>query len=53
MSPISVLFPSLISAKLLRPGMPAGVMVITDRRTLMGYLFAPLSKSLDRAFRES
>ncbi len=37
----------------LRPGMPAEVMIVTERRTLMGYLIEPITKSLNRAFRES
>jgi HlyD family type I secretion membrane fusion protein len=40
-------------ARALRPGMAAEVMIVTERRTLMGYLVEPLTKSLNRAFRES
>ncbi len=36
----------------LYPGMPAEVMVVTGRRTALGYLLDPLTASLGRAFRE-
>jgi HlyD family type I secretion membrane fusion protein len=37
----------------LYPGMPAEVMVVTDSRTFLSYLLEPLSRSINRAFRES
>ena len=36
----------------LYPGMPAEVMVVTGRRTALGYLLDPLTASLNRAFKE-
>ena len=36
----------------LYPGMPAEVMILTGERTFINYLFAPLSRSFRRAFRE-
>ncbi len=36
----------------LYPGMPAEVMILTGKRTFVDYLFAPLSRSFRRAFRE-
>lgn len=36
----------------LYPGMPAEVMIVTGRRTLLDYLFSPLLRSFRRAFRE-
>jgi HlyD family type I secretion membrane fusion protein len=36
----------------LKPGMPAEVMIRTGSRTALGYLFKPISASLNRAFRE-
>lgn len=34
------------------PGMPAEVMVVSGSRTMLGYLFDPLTHSFGRAFRE-
>ena len=34
------------------PGMQAQVDIITGKRTLMGYFFAPFSKAIDSSFRE-
>lgn len=36
----------------LYPGMPAKVIILAGERTFMSYLFAPLTRSLRRAFRE-
>lgn len=36
----------------LKPGMPAEVMINTGSRTFVGYLWAPITNSLTRAFRE-
>ena len=36
----------------LHPGMPAEIMIITDKQTFLSYLFKPISKSFDAAFRE-
>jgi HlyD family type I secretion membrane fusion protein len=36
----------------LYPGMAAEVMILTGERTALDYLFTPLSRSLERAFRE-
>lgn len=36
----------------LRPGMPAEVMILQGRRTLLGYLLAPLRDATARAFRD-
>jgi HlyD family type I secretion membrane fusion protein len=36
----------------LYPGMPAEVMIVTGARTALQYLIRPVSRSLDRAFRE-
>jgi multidrug efflux pump subunit AcrA (membrane-fusion protein) len=36
----------------LYPGMPAEVFIRTGTRTFLGYLFAPLTDSLRRAFKE-
>lgn len=35
------------------PGMPADVMIVTDRRTLMEYLLQPLTDAWRRSFREA
>jgi len=36
----------------LYPGMPAEVMIVTGSRSALGYIFNPISSSLNRAFRE-
>ena len=36
----------------LYPGMPADVLIVTGSRTLLSYLFTPISDSMFRAFRE-
>jgi len=36
----------------LHPGMPAEVMIVTGARTALGYIFKPISSSLNRAFRD-
>jgi multidrug efflux pump subunit AcrA (membrane-fusion protein) len=36
----------------LTPGMPAQVMIITGRRTPLGYLISPLTQSFEKALRE-
>lgn len=36
----------------LYPGMPAQVMIITDKRTAFNYFITPIKESFDRAFRE-
>ena len=36
----------------LYPGMPAEVMIVTGARSALGYIFYPISSSLNRAFRE-
>lgn len=36
----------------LSPGMPAEVLVVTGARSLMAYLFSPITDSFNRAFRE-
>ncbi len=36
----------------LYPGMPAEVMIVTGARSALGYIFNPISSSLNRAFRE-
>lgn len=38
---------------IMKPGMPAEVMVITSERTLLDYLVEPLRNSIRRSFRES
>jgi HlyD family secretion protein len=38
---------------IMKPGMPAEVMVITSERTLLDYLVEPLRTSIRRSFRES
>jgi HlyD family secretion protein/epimerase transport system membrane fusion protein len=42
-----------IDSALLYPGMPVQVMIITDNRSPLAYLLAPLRDSLKRAFREN
>jgi len=37
----------------LYPGMPAEVMINTGQRTALDYLLAPITRSINRAFRES
>ncbi len=37
----------------LSPGMQAEVMIVTGARTLLDYILAPLTRSFNRAFRES
>ena len=34
------------------PGMPASVMLVTGKRTLMGFLISPITDTLEHAFRE-
>jgi len=41
-----------IPAELLRPGVPATVLIKTGQRTLLGYLFAPIQRARFRALRE-
>jgi len=36
----------------LAPGMPADVMVVTGKRTVMGFLISPITETLQDAFRE-
>ena len=36
----------------LYPGMPAEVMIVTGKRSFLGYLVAPVLRSMNRAFRE-
>jgi HlyD family type I secretion membrane fusion protein len=36
----------------LYPGMPTEVLIVTGERTLLSYLFAPITESFNRAFRE-
>lgn len=36
----------------LYPGMPAEVIIVTGQRTMLGYLFAPITRSFRRAARE-
>jgi len=36
----------------LYPGMPAQVMIVTGKRSAFAYLFAPLARSFERAFRQ-
>ncbi|MFN3235215.1 MAG: HlyD family type I secretion periplasmic adaptor subunit [Gammaproteobacteria bacterium] len=36
----------------LYPGMPAEIMIITDKNTFLGYLFKPVGRSFNKAFRE-
>lgn len=36
----------------LYPGMPADVMIKTEKRTALDYFFRPLTASFDKAFRE-
>ncbi len=42
----------VIEGGILYPGMPAEVMIITGKSSLLDYLIRPLSRSLARAFRE-
>ena len=45
--------PSEIDASMkLYPGMPAEVIIVTGERTMLAYLFSPLTRSFRRAFRE-
>ena len=37
----------------LYPGMPAEVMIVTGTRTALDYLLRPITRSLNRAFREN
>jgi multidrug efflux pump subunit AcrA (membrane-fusion protein) len=41
-----------LPAELLKPGVPATVLIKTGSRTLMGYLFAPILRAHFRALRE-
>lgn len=34
------------------PGMPASIMLVTGKRTLLGFLVSPITDTLDHAFRE-
>lgn len=42
----------LLPADLLKPGVPATVMIKTGQRTVLGYLFAPILRARYRALRE-
>lgn len=42
-----------LSAELLKPGVPATVMIKTGERTMLGYLFAPISRARFNAVRET
>jgi HlyD family type I secretion membrane fusion protein len=44
---------SLPNGTALYPGMHAEVMIVTEARTLLDYLFRPMAQSFNRAFRES
>lgn len=41
-----------LKGNMLYPGMPAQVMIITDKRTPLEYFMQPIKDSFDRAFRE-
>ena len=41
-----------LPAELLKPGVPATVLIKTGHRTLLGYLFAPIERARFRALRE-
>lgn len=43
----------LVTKVELVPGMPAEIMIVTDRRTLMEYLLEPLTSAWRRSFRET
>ena len=53
---IQVIIPKKQSAKLknirLYPGMPAEVFIITQSRTLLNYLFTPITSTFEKAFNE-
>jgi multidrug efflux pump subunit AcrA (membrane-fusion protein) len=36
----------------LTPGMPAQAMIVTGKRTIMGFLISPITDTLGHAFRE-
>lgn len=42
----------LLPPEMLKPGVPASVMIKTGRRTLLGYLFAPIQRARFNAVRE-
>lgn len=42
----------LLPPEMLKPGVPASVMIKTGRRTLLGYLFAPIQRAHFNAVRE-
>ena len=52
--PVSIGLPAGIQASLgsvtLRPGMQAGVMIVTGANTALGYFMKPLAESFKRAF---
>jgi hypothetical protein len=37
----------------LMPGMPADVMIVTEQRTMLDYLWQPISDAMRRSFRQS
>ena len=39
--------------KLLYPGMPAEVLIVTGERTALSYLVEPITRSLNRSLREN
>ena len=41
-----------LNGKVLQPGMPAEVLIETDRRSVLSYLVKPLADQIARAFRE-
>jgi len=42
-----------LNGQQLYPGMPAQVMIVTDNRTPLQYLLAPITESFEKAFREN
>ena len=42
----------LRSNERITPGMPASIMLVTGKRTLLGFLISPITDTLDHAFRE-
>ncbi len=53
---LDALYPGMQAASIdldaLYPGMQAEVMIVTGERTVLDYILAPFSRSIDRALRE-
>ena len=42
----------MLGANVIRPGMPASVLIRTGERTMLSYLLKPFMERLDKSFKE-